>query len=79
MLFKDGLLRFAVVEGDDALARKIADFAGGVVFQGTSLADSLVDNLGGLLKYADIVVYFIKNEVILFDFILFLGSFLLEG
>ena len=79
MFFKDGLLRFAVVEGNDALARKIADFACGVVFQGTSLADSLMNDFGGLLKYADIVVNFIKDEVILFYFILFLGSFLLEG
>ena len=79
MFFKDSLLGFAVVEGDDALSRKIADFAGGVVFQGTSLADSLVDDLGGLLKNTDIVVDFIEDEVILFDFILFLGSFLLEG
>ena len=38
-----------------------------------------MDDLGGLLEDADIVVDFIDDEVVLFDFILFLGSFLLEG
>ena len=38
-----------------------------------------MDDLGGLLKNTDIVVDFIEDEVILFYFILFLGSFLLEG